>query len=149
MKEKVLEILGVEINEEFFLQNPVTFTYDTCKYRINDSLYVEVKQNNNSWGKSIAVDLNDILLGKHIICKMHNSFKPEEEESYYTLVLNGPYGNIGISSFRKNDDKDLLKYALGLTFKTEKEAIDMFNVVVSKAKKAYDTGIPLVNWSKI
>lgn len=44
MKEKVLEILGVEINEEFFLKEPISSIYKPCKYRINDSLCMEIKQ---------------------------------------------------------------------------------------------------------
>jgi hypothetical protein len=145
MKEKVLEILGVEINEEFFLKEPISSIYKPCKYRINDSLCVEIKQN-EIWNFSVSIDLNDILIGKYVICKI---YKPEEKETYFSFLLNGSYGRISRNTFNKTDNNNLLMYALGLTFKNPEEAISMIHIVADKVKKAYEKGQPLINWHEV
>ena len=93
---EVAKLLGVELNEDFTL-NPSNYKYKLTRY----GLYKRYKEE-KIWESSSM--LQDLLLGKFTIVKIHKSILDDAEKKYLSAVIK-PFRN-KVYAIAKYDDGD-------------------------------------------
>lgn len=144
IKEKVLNLLNIKIKEEFKLKDAKLDKLFDSHFRLNEYLYLECSMDRKEWKKSKIV-INDIICGRVKIVKTPKLWKPSIGDKYWTFSFNAHAG--AISEFKwNNDEYDLAKYVLGLTYKTEEEAEIVLNIVRKKIDESVVNNKPLIDW---
>ena len=94
---EVAKLLGVELNEDFTL-NPSNYKYKLTRY----GLYKRYKEE-KIWESSSM--LQDLLLGKFTIVKIHKSILDDAEKKYLSAVIK-PFRNkvYAIAKYDNGDD---------------------------------------------
>lgn len=120
--EQVAHMLGVELDEEFYLEDVtdggyyITYDNDKTVFRLSNSgILREDKHIANSWIDSTYHYLLGLLMGRYAIVK--KPWKPKKDEKYYYV---SPLKKIFQTNFYE-DCNDIMRYVLGNCFKTEEE----------------------------
>ena len=109
---EVAKLLGVEIGEEFRIDNPGA----DGRYKINEfGNLMYASSSAGEWDESLCFKINSLLSGLHTIIKV--PFKPKHGEEYWTVEEDRLFGDDWTDSLV---DYSYLK--LGNCFRTKEEA---------------------------
>ena len=119
---KIAEMLGVEIGEEFKIQQ-ATGDIKSAKYRfrnIGDQIIYERTDICGDWTMCSAEEAGLLVLGKHEIVKL--PYKPKPQERFFFVSTTKP---VTIEKAYWSSNNNTIDYALlfcGNVFRTEEEA---------------------------
>ena len=121
--EQIAQMLGVELDEEFYLEDVtdggyyITYDNDKTVFRLSNSgILREDKHIANSWIDSTHPYLLRLLTGRYTIVK--KPWKPKNGEKYYWVQINK---KIGYGYFYAEYQNDCMRYSLKNYFRTKEE----------------------------
>lgn len=120
--EQIAKMLGVELDEEFYLEDVTDggyVTYDEVKtvFRLSNSgMLIEDEHIANSWIDLTHHYLPELLTGRYTIVK--KPWKPKENEEYYWVDLKS---RVVKGNFNCDYTWDVTRYQLGNCFRTKEE----------------------------
>lgn len=120
--KQIAQILGVELEEEFYLKSTTNGYYCTSgknktTFKLSESgvKYKFIRNTNNYEWCSLDAILAEVLTGSLEIVK--KPWKPKKDEKYYCVLLRK---EIGYTYFFEDYD-DIMRYQLGNCFRTKEE----------------------------
>ena len=125
--DKVAELLGLELGDEFALEKAPEHSI----YRISAD-GIEVYHKEECYWEVLPQMLAHLLTGKERIIKM--PWKPAEGERYYEPIIDNFLGRACFTCW-SGSEYDNYRYENGLVFRTEEEAIEMAKIMQTVAKK--------------
>lgn len=120
--KQIAQILGVELEEEFYLKSTTNGYYCTSgknktTFKLSESgvKYKFIRNTNNYEWCSLDAILAEVLTGSLEIVK--KPWKPEKYEKYYYVSLLKEI----VQTYFYEDHNDIMRYVLGNYFQTKEE----------------------------
>lgn len=120
--EQIAHMLGVELEEEFYLEDItdgryITYDNDKTVFRLSNSgMFIKDKHTVSGWIDSTYQPLLGVLIGHYTIVK--KPWKPKENEEYYWVDLKR---RVVKGNFNCDYTWDVMRYQLGNCFRPEEE----------------------------
>ena len=131
---EVAKLLGVELNEVFFVKGcSGCYTYYSKTYLKFTESGLKDSVNRTSWHSAAAWVWKSLITGALKINKL--PWKPSRDDAYYmpSVISIGKYIKLFFFFFKNDEDS----YKQGLVFRTEKEAVELAEEMLDVARKKF------------
>lgn len=131
---EVAKLLGVELNEVFFVKGcSGCYTYYSKTYLKFTESGLKDSVNRTSWHSAAAWVWKSLITGALKINKL--PWKPSRDDAYYMPSVTSIDKYIKLFWTGSKNDED--SYQQGLVFRTEKEAVELAEEMLDVAKKKF------------
>ena len=131
---EVAKLLGVELNEVFFVKGcSGCYTYYSKTYLKFTESGLKDSVNRTSWHSAAAWVWKSLITGALKINKL--PWKPSRDDAYYmpSVISIGKYIKLFWTGSKNDEDS----YQQGLVFRTEKEAVELAEEMLDVARKKF------------
>ena len=131
---EVAKLLGVELNEVFFVKGcSGCYTYYSKTYLKFTESGLKDSVNRTSWHSAAAWVWKSLITGALKINKL--PWKPSRDDAYYmpSIISIGKYIKLFWTGSKNDEDS----YQQGLVFRTEKEAVELAEEMLDVARKKF------------
>ena len=131
---EVAKLLGVELNEVFFVKGcSGCYTYYSKTYLKFTESGLKDSVNRTSWHSAAAWVWKSLITGALKINKL--PWKPSRDDAYYmpSVTSIGKYIKLFWTGSKNDEDS----YQQGLVFRTEKEAVELAEEMLDIARKKF------------
>lgn len=130
--EKIADMLGVELGEEFRV-----YGRPSSLYRILDSKMETISDITGAWYEVSGCTLYELLVGRKTLVKM--PLKPKMGDTYWKVL----YGEC-VSVKWDGNVSNLADYAIGNVFNSLEKAEANKDKLIARLEKIYDSDKPLM-----
>ena len=131
---EVAKLLGVELNEVFFVKGCSScYTYYSKTYLKFTESGLKDSVNRTSWHSAAAWVWKSLITGALKINKL--PWKPSRDDTYYMPSVTSIDKYIKLFWTGSKNDED--SYQQGLVFRTEKEAVELAEEMLDVARKKF------------
>ena len=131
---EVAKLLGVELNEVFFVKGcSGCYTYYSKTYLKFTESGLKDSVNRTSWHSAAAWVWKSLITGALKINKL--PWKPSRDDAYYVPSVRSIDKYIKLFWTGSKNDED--SYQQGLVFRTEKEAVELAEEMLDVARKKF------------